>query len=177
MHGKEDTKAAVWFSEELTPEVAPWAYSRGLPYKTISALELFATLMCMRLFRPLAGPLGSKVRLLMKGDTDNRGNSFVIKRLMTTRFPLSLILMEAAAMLHLRGDDIELDWLPRDLNQEADDLTNGRFDAFTPERRIRVDWRSQEWLVLNDMARSAEELFTISGTPGLRPSGRGWKSQ
>ena len=32
-----------WFSLRLTEETAPWAFSKGLPVKTISTLELFAS--------------------------------------------------------------------------------------------------------------------------------------
>ena len=41
---------ARWFSVELTTKSAPWAFSRGEPYRTIAALELYATLLSIVLF-------------------------------------------------------------------------------------------------------------------------------
>ena len=38
-HG-EDTQKARWFSVALTPQSAPWAYAKGVPFRTIAALEL-----------------------------------------------------------------------------------------------------------------------------------------
>ena len=37
-----DPSRAKWFSVVLTEQVAPWAFSKGLPFKVIAALELFA---------------------------------------------------------------------------------------------------------------------------------------
>ena len=36
--GKLDTQASRWFSIRLTPESAPWAFRKGLPFKSIMAL-------------------------------------------------------------------------------------------------------------------------------------------
>ena len=36
-----------WFSVRLTEQSAPWAYWKGQPFKTISALELMATLLAL----------------------------------------------------------------------------------------------------------------------------------
>ena len=41
---------ARWVVVELTKASAPWAFSRGEPYRSIAALEVFATLMCVVLF-------------------------------------------------------------------------------------------------------------------------------
>ena len=39
-----------WFSLEVTPEWAPWAFAKGDPGKVIAALELLATLVGVRLW-------------------------------------------------------------------------------------------------------------------------------
>ena len=41
---------ARWFAVELTKQTAPWAYSRGEPFRSIAALELFATLLAVMVF-------------------------------------------------------------------------------------------------------------------------------
>ena len=35
---------ARWFAVELTKQTAPWAYSRGEPFRSTAALELFASM-------------------------------------------------------------------------------------------------------------------------------------
>ena len=71
--------------------------------------------------------------------TDNQGNEFIINKLQTTKFPLCAVLMETAAQLHARSLNMNLRWRRREDNQEADDLTNLKFEAFDPGRRIAVD--------------------------------------
>ena len=41
---------ARWFSEVLDRSTAPWAFSKGEPFKVVAALELFATLLCVMAF-------------------------------------------------------------------------------------------------------------------------------
>ena len=48
----------------------------------------------------------------------------VVSRLLTTKFPLACFLMELALQLQSREADLELFWLPRLQNVEADALTN-----------------------------------------------------
>ena len=43
-------ETARWFAVDLTKANAPWAFSRGEPYRTIASLELFATLVCITSF-------------------------------------------------------------------------------------------------------------------------------
>ena len=43
---------------------------------------------------------------------------------MTTKFPSTLVLMELAEELSARNCALQLQWIRRDLNQLADDLTN-----------------------------------------------------
>ena len=60
----------------------------------------------------------------------------VIERLMTTKFPLNVILMELVCQLQKRQYHLDLQWIPRLQNIEADALTNGDFEGFCPlERR------------------------------------------
>ena len=43
-----------WFAVVLTPETAPWAFSKGEPFKAVAALELLATLLGLLFFAPPA---------------------------------------------------------------------------------------------------------------------------
>ena len=44
-----------------------------------------------------------------------------------------------------------LDWKPRDLNQSADDLTNADWDAFDPDKRVRLDLAHFNGIVFKDL--------------------------
>ena len=46
---------------------------------------------------------------------------------MTTKFPSTLTLMELAEELSAKNCELQLQWIRRDLNQLADDLTNDSF--------------------------------------------------
>ena len=47
---RTDVPASRGFSLTLDEETAPWAYARGQPYRTIAALELYATLISVMVF-------------------------------------------------------------------------------------------------------------------------------
>ena len=67
---------------------------------------------------------------------------------MATRFPLCCVLMELSEVLYARGTRLHLGWLPRESNQEADDLTNEVFQRFDLRRRVEVDFSALPWRVL-----------------------------
>ena len=75
----------------------------------------------------------------LTASTDNQGNTFLLDKMLTTKYPLWVVLMEFAHQLRLRRLSLRARWLPRLQNQEADDLTNGEFRHFDPSRRIAVD--------------------------------------
>ena len=68
--------------------------------------------------------------------------------MMTTKFPLCCVLMELAEQLRARRLALQLWWLPREANTEADALTNGELGAFDASRRIAFDWESLPWRAL-----------------------------
>ena len=89
------TQEAPWFSIRITRKDFPWIWSRGEPGRNIAALELLATLFCVVLFAD--NFKGSEIAVT--GLTDNRGNSQALVKLMTTKYPLSAVLMELAAWI------------------------------------------------------------------------------
>lgn len=91
--------------------------------------------------------------------TDNLGNTHLIARLMSTKFPLCAILMEVAAVLMDGNHDLQLEWLPRLQNQEADNLTNEIFHGFSEDRRLRFRMEEYEGLVLQAMLNLGMELY------------------
>ena len=156
--GGTPTGSARWFSLKLSRTSAPWAFARGEPFRAIASLELFGSLLCVMLFGD-AWPQGAEGRVALEGYTDNQGNQAVLTRLMTSKFPLVAILAEFAEQLEARRMDLELTWVPRGQNIEADALTNGDFALFDPARRLDVDAGSLPWRVLPKVLASAERLY------------------
>ena len=84
--------------------------------------------------------------------TDNKGNSHVVSRLLTTKFPLNAFLMELAIQLQRRGAELHLFWLPRLQNVEADAWTNNDTARFDPFWRVRLDVSSFKGVLLREYA-------------------------
>jgi hypothetical protein len=96
----------------------------------------------------------------LRGKTDNQSNTFALSKFMSTKFPLTIFLMELAETLRLGGCNLKLDWIRRDFNQLADDLTNQKFDHFDAASRAR--WRTEEeqWHVLETFMAHANSFHT-----------------
>ena len=88
--------------------------------------------------------------------TDNQGNAFLMDRLMTTKYPLGLILIELSHQLSRRRAALRADWVPRLENEEADALTNSDFRHFSPEHRVEVDLERLEFGVLHQLLEAGE---------------------
>ena len=69
------------------------------------------------------------------------------------------VLMELAALLHKRRAALELRWLPRLQNAEADQLTNGDYRGFDFQKRVQVDMSPGSWLVMDDMLAAGADLY------------------
>ncbi len=67
---------------------------------------------------------------------------------MTTKFPLVIVHMEVAAVLQAKGTQLEIHWLPRLQNTEADSFRNLEFSEFNPALRIRVDIENYQGIVM-----------------------------
>ena len=121
----------------------------------IASLELLATLAAVLVF---GVPVNMRSKMHCSAGTDNKGNSHVVARLLTTKFPLAAFLMELAMQLQCVGADLELYWLPRLQNQEADALTNDDLTRFDERLRMRFDLSTFKGLILSDMLACGTEL-------------------
>ena len=168
------TKDAPWFAVRLTRKNAAWAFARGEPFRTIASLELLGALVGVmvllptKLFDRAAGSTG----LVTFGcATDNQGNSFLMDRLMTTKYPLGLILIELSHQLSQRRAALRAKWVPRLENEEADALTNADFRHFSKEHRIEVDLDSLPFGVLPQLLETGEtylkELDTLKAAKAV----------
>ena len=78
---------------------------------------------------------------------------------MTTKYPGMLLLMELTEQLRKLDSTLHLRWLSRDLNVEADDLTNGIFTKFDLAKRIEVSPKNVPWIVLGHLQDKSASLF------------------
>jgi hypothetical protein len=155
---------ARWFAFQLTRVSAPWVFFKGEPFKLIGSLELLAVLVALMVFGPGSDWAGCKGTVVIPGLTDNRANQFVIDKFMTTKFPMSIFLMEMAVQLDSINAVLHLQWVPREQNVEADALTNACFSDFDCSKRVHIDsLESLPWLVapgLFDHAMSLDSEIT-----------------
>ena len=149
---------ARWFSVALSRATAPWAYGRGEPFKSIASIELFATLVSLMAFGS-EWRQGKRGTIQLTGLTDNSGNTAAMHRLMSSKFPLIVILTEVAAQLEEKDLEMDLEWVPRNQNEEADALTNGRFEMFDPKQRIDIKVEKLPFLVMDKMLDVANALY------------------
>ncbi len=150
--GRPDLASSRWFMLNLTASTAPWAYSRqGEPYRSIASLEAFATLMAVIAFQDETDGYLDHV-ITLPTLTDNQGNESALRKLASSSFPLSIVIMELAAQLESRGARLDLNWIPRESNSEADRLSNGDSSGFNPDNRVHLDVGQIQWKVLNKLS-------------------------
>ena len=161
--GWETWKRAVqaearWFSFRLNRKNAAWAYLKGDPFRSIATLELIGVLAAVMVLAPGAEWAGGDAKVTLTALTDNLGNTHVLRKFGSSKYPLSIVAMELATQLDRRGLDLELQWVPRWQNQEADDLTNERFTDFEERNRIPVEFEALEFLVMDRLLEKAGKL-------------------
>lgn len=139
-----------WFSVDLTRDNAPWAFENNKLFTKVAALELLATTVGIHVFGD--GILGEGYcdgTVEFAGHTDSAVSAHVVSRGLSTTFPLCVVAMELSALLESRKARLDLHWIPRDVNEEADALTNKEFVGFDPGKRINIDLKKIPWLVVS----------------------------
>ncbi len=167
-NGVLDRAKSPWFSFSLNRHIAPWAYSRGQPFKSIASLEAVGVLVALIAFESYLSR-DEDVVYTMPALTDNKGNQYSLSRLQTSRFPLCAVVMEIAARSERLRVRLAVDWIPRELNTSADALAAGNCEGFSAELRHKVDWANLEWLVL-DWAMHMGNQFFSSSPPSSCPT-------
>jgi hypothetical protein len=152
--GGQPSQNARWFAMKVDPKHFPWIFSKKDPKRVIAALELLATVICVIVFGKPGCFNGT-----LSGSTDNQGNVYAVSRLMSTKFPLTILLMELSEQLRTRNAAMDLVWLPREENQEADNLTNEKYGDFDEAKRIHIQEDKLGFLVLGELQVTAQELY------------------
>ena len=136
--GVSSTHEASWFAVKLNRRNAPWAFTRGEAFRTIASLELLGVLLGVMVLMPeISAEQESLGSVSLTCGTDNQGNTYLLDKLLTTKYPLGVVLMELATQLGRRAVTLRADWLPRLQNEEADALTNMDFRHFVDESHSR----------------------------------------
>lgn len=151
-------KEARWFHVVLNRRNAPFLFVKGEPFRTIASAELLGVTVAILVFGPSSRWRNGAGRVSITGFTDNLSNAFLLDRFLTTKFPLSLILMELAKLLEEFGLDLDLAWIPREQNEEADDLSKGRYERFDMNNRVEVEMENIPFRILRRMLKAATEL-------------------
>ena len=156
--GVKKTAEAPWFAVRLNRVNAPWAFARGEAFRTIASLELLGALVGLMVLVPdnllSAESVGTAT---FTCGTDNQGNSYLLDKLLTTKYPLGVILMEVACQASRKRASLRARWIPRLENEEADALTNSDFHHFRAENRIEVKLEDLRFLVMNELFATGEE--------------------
>jgi len=154
---KGDPKEARWFAVEVEREEAPWLFETShLPSRSTVA-ELLSSLVALEVFGYFERDKGLR-HLVLEAGTDNLATEHISKKGASGKFPLSYVQMQLGLKCYLCGLVFKLRWRPREVNVEADDLTNLRFDRFTLSKRCQVDWKRLDWSMMETLLRFREEV-------------------
>lgn len=162
-HGTSSKARAYWFMYTFNPTTLEWAFDRDEDsFRRIAALELFATAVYIKMLISILG-LGVRAqptqrpyaaRLTIPGITDNQGNSNLLARLYTKRWPGAAVLMEIAQDLVTHDLAIDVEFAPREDNTWSDALANGNAAGFDTTRRYNPDISAATyWNTLPEMLR------------------------
>ena len=142
--GKINVRMSRWFSLEVNEEKWPWIFEKRSEPLIISPLEALAVVVALKVYYGDVPGSGRSRFRVVPTTTDNRGNGAALKKLMTTKYPASAVLMEIAACSRKMGLRASVEWSPREANGEADALANGDHSQFSPELLTQALVHGQE---------------------------------
>ena len=98
--GRINTARSPWFSLEITSDMLPWVFAKGdKPALVIATLEALAVVVSFRAFYGRRVP-DKRTRVTVAPTwTDNRGNGAALNKLMSTKYPVSAVLVELASYM------------------------------------------------------------------------------
>lgn len=151
---------APWYFLEITKESYPWAFAKGNsdPQRVIATLELMGTLVALMAFKICSTTL-TKTTMTISAGTDNQGCSLALRKLMSTKWPLAPLLMELSEQMRARRLELHLNWVPRDQNTLADQITNEDFTAFRAENRVEIDPTQLDWIILEKAMEWSKQIY------------------
>ena len=103
--------------------------ARKIQKRMVSAFETLSTMVAIVVFSPSRESNNTDLCCL-SGGTDSPTNTYAVAKLMSTKFPSTVLLMELSEQLRSSRLELHPSWIPRDTNVPADDLTNSVFPKF-----------------------------------------------
>ena len=79
----------------------------------------------------------------------------MLQHFMSCKYPLSIVIMELAMQLKKHNLELDLGWVPRNQNVEADALTNDDFSSFPAEKRIGRNLEDIQFEILDKLIAKA----------------------
>lgn len=157
----------------MLPHQAPYLFkSDGQSQWASTTAELLAVLIALRLFGYLeVGQRSNLPPLHVGAGTDNLANERLLKKGLTTNWPLCSVFMQLTEAFMRAHVHVSLDWRPRDENCLADALTNGNFSAVDPGSRIFCFWEQFDFSLLQ---RFWEEREIYLDKDALRATMKTW---
>lgn len=132
-----------------------WVFVKGELFKVIASLELLATIIMV--FGPDARGMEAAEGLCSPHSRITR-QTLRFRTNACPPFPLSLVLMELALHLQKARANLDLQWIPREQNTEADALSNEEFEGFDESKRIPVKLEEPDFITLRKLMDMAEEI-------------------
>ena len=159
--GGHHLQSGEWFSLTLTEEEAPFFFKPGGATQWAStAAELLAVLVALILFRFLEGAeTGRVIPLVLNAGTDNIANQHLLRKGLTTKWPLCIIFMQFTEAIMKRRLQVNLTWRPRGENTLADALTNEDFSGVDLAKRIPCRWGDFRFDLLFKLWNEREEFL------------------
>lgn len=102
---------------------------------------------------------GDAAEIHAEAFTDNKGNSFILRKGLSTKYPVTVLVIEVAETLRRLDAFATLTWVRRDGNVLADALTNKDFSSFDIKHRETIDEAGLQWYVMDGLLKGSEELF------------------
>ena len=173
--GGHHLQTGQWFSITLTEKEVPYLFKRDVETQWAStSAELLAVLVALVLFGFLeTGSPGHVVPLVLTAGTDNLANQFLLRKGLTTKWPLCIIYMQLTEFLMAKNVCVDLRWRPRGENTLADALTNEDFTGVDLKKRLVCDWgdfqfhlitrlwNEREGYLDKDMLRSTAQIVNL----------------
>ena len=169
--GADDTKATIggWYSSNKTPNKNdvhwfiiemnnkdhPWAFEELTPQRSISAIELYGTLV---LHKHLAqkGHLDNHTQLPIR--TDNQGNTYNVMNYKAKQWPNYGILLEMSLTHYHTTGRPHVTHIQRELNTWADQLTHRDATGFNADLEIKNIEHNLTWHILKQLVQLHQRM-------------------
>ena len=136
-----------WFFMAITPESHQWAYEKLTPQQSISAIELYGTMMLTKYL----SDTNSEVCAQLPIRTDNQGNAYNVANYKAKKWPNYAILLEMALHEYHTGIHPVVSHTHRENNQWADQLTHSDTTGFNPDLEITIDESTINWHIFRQL--------------------------